>query len=221
MIYKSLIGSSVLMLSVAAPVVAEAADLPDVAPDYVAPAPDNFDWSGFYAGAHAGYLAMWANGEYEAEGIADSGPVDGVILGGQIGYNIQSGDFVYGIEADAAYSFATGSVVNNDSEGASTDLDFLGTVRGRAGRAYGRTFVFATAGVAAGHVDVTFEGQNDDGWSAGVIGGVGLEHAFADNWTVRGEADYLYFFNQDYNNAEGTDVNYNGPRFTLGVNYHF
>jgi outer membrane immunogenic protein len=223
MIYKSLIGSSALMLGVAAPVATHAADLPDVAPDYVAPVQQQrFDWSGFYAGVHAGYAAMYADGQYEGVGLRNDGPVDGAFVGGQLGYNVDNGgNYVYGVEVDAAYGWMSGTPVNTNGEGASTDMDFLGTLRARGGYARDQYMLFLTGGVALGHVDVNFEGQNDDAWHFGLVGGVGAEYAFSNNWSIRAEADYIYMFENSHSGAEGNDNSYDGPRLSIGLNYQF
>ncbi len=95
--------------------IASAADLPrkaPIAPPVVAPT-----WSGFYVGLNAGYA--WGNAKTDVIGIDSSNvipaqnigslptafdpDVNSFIGGGQIGYNWQASQFVFGIEADIAY----------------------------------------------------------------------------------------------------------------------
>src|SRR5262245_56486675 len=52
-------------------------------------------WQGMYAGAHLGW--------------SSSGDLDGIIGGGQVGYNWQVNQIVYGLEADAAFADISGS----------------------------------------------------------------------------------------------------------------
>jgi len=96
-------------------------------------------WHGLYAGVHVGF-----------------GDGDGVLGGGQVGYNWQSGRVVYGIEADfAASSIEEGvsgcissSMGSRICAHASASLDWLATVRGRIGYLIDpRILAYATAGV--------------------------------------------------------------------------
>ena len=136
---------------------------------------------------------------------------DGFIGGGQIGYNFQfSPSWVFGIEADIAYTDFrdTRTVVTLPLAGAGTlnntftsRLDYLGTVRGRIGYAVDRTLFYGTGGFAYGEVrnsanffgtagQLQFTGANSNTKTGYTVGG-GIEHAFAPNWTVKGE--YLYY----------------------------
>src|SRR3954469_2386095 len=116
----------------------------------------SFNWSGFYAGVHVGYA--WGSGNTDigiidpagvAQAAAAAGvfPVnysfsrDGVIGGGQIGFNRQIGSWVWGVEADFSGTGLNGSkTVLVPPVGAfpnlsnvSQDMDWFGTVRLRAG----------------------------------------------------------------------------------------
>ncbi len=88
-------------------------------PDYYG-VPYPLSWHGSYAGVHLGF-----------------GDGDGVVGGGQIGYNWQSGRIVYGIEADFALSSmedeASGCIPGAGCVFAGASLDWLATVRGRVG----------------------------------------------------------------------------------------
>src|SRR5262245_33821432 len=85
-----LLRGSVMALAIAvagsAVVLPVAADDRGGGPDYYAQ-PYPLSWHGSYAGVHLGF-----------------GDGDGVVGGGQIGYNWQSGRVVYGIEADFSLS---------------------------------------------------------------------------------------------------------------------
>src|SRR4051812_37919129 len=69
-------------------------------------------WNGFYVGGNVGYGWGTAASDYSVSiaGLAsvplssDSAKLRGVIAGGQLGYNIQTGNMVFGIEGDAQYS---------------------------------------------------------------------------------------------------------------------
>lgn len=211
-----------------------AADLPSRA--YVAPAPvaPAFTWTGFYVGVNAGYVWSESRTRYDYV-LSDPADVaefaalglvppslgrdsDGFIGGGQIGYNYQMGQLVLGLEADLQYldagqrdsqattlsdAFGTGTVTTS----ARSSIDWLGTVRARAGFAFDRALLYATGGLAYGrtrdHSSIHSVGFDDDGsfdglWAGGkndaragwVLGG-GVEYAITQNVTAR--AEYLYY----------------------------
>jgi outer membrane immunogenic protein len=170
MIRRTLLGS-VFVLAAGA---ASAADLPSraTAPVYAAPM---FTWTGFYAGVNAG--AHFNNG---GQGISTVGLVapnnvfytggngdkSGFMGGVQVGYNMQSGSFVYGVEADLNYrdrkrgsngvfpapaDLTPGFDDRTDftvSQGRATN--WFGTLRGRLGFAFDRVLVYGTGGLAIG-----------------------------------------------------------------------
>src|SRR6516165_1091839 len=129
------------MITLTAVIAAAAVAVPAVAdggrgPAYVDQAYYPSIWQGLYGGVHLGW------------GWSDD--ADGVVGGGQIGYNWQSQQFVYGIEADISGAdigisdtFVAPGVVLN----ASASIDWLATIRGRAGYLIQpRLLLYATAG---------------------------------------------------------------------------
>jgi outer membrane immunogenic protein len=179
---KSILLSTAALLGFAT--VAGAADLParTPPPPVVAVAPV-FTWTGFYAGIHGGYISndsearLIGDGAGLLAGAGTAGAIptrrgldsDGFAFGGQVGYNVQFGQFVAGIEADIAYtdvgrrrSITLGPVVGFPVATTTTlgsDVEYLGTVRGRLGVAvdqllfFGPTYIFVTGGLAYGGVD--------------------------------------------------------------------
>lgn len=216
MIYSKLLGAGVILAGAAIPNAANAAD---------AFQPISDVWNGAYIGAFGGYASLDTDGTYENEGIEDGGPVEGVLLGGQVGYNHQMDNIVLGLEADIAYSFADGDVVNDDGEVAETDLNFLGTVRVRAGLAFGEsdsTLLFVTGGLAVGDFDSDFEGEESGGTHTGYVIGAGLEHMLSDSFSIKAEYNYVDFGSKDYSDDnEGENISYDGHVAKLGVNFHF
>ena len=166
-----------------------------------------------------------SDGEYEGEGVIDGGPVQGFLYGGQIGYNKQIESAVLGIEADIALSDADGDVVNDTgSEFAATDLNYLATVRGRAGILLGEsdsTLLFATAGLAVAEFDVDFEGEAGTFTHLGVVAGAGLEHMVTDQISIKAEYNYMMSFEKDTSGSSGEDISYDGHIAKFGVNFHF
>jgi len=151
-----------------------AADLPRPAykaqPYYVAP----FSWSGFYVGINGGYGFGKSNWTNTATGISTgdfnlTGPLAGVTLG----YNMQTGVWVWGLEADLDASWIKGSTTTACGGGCSTQNTWLGTARGRIGYAWDRWLPYITGGAAFGAIKMTppapdtFTEKTKIGWTAG------------------------------------------------------
>jgi outer membrane immunogenic protein len=194
---------------------ASAADLPMKAPPMaVSPA---YNWSGFYIGGNVGYGFGRVDDESSSALAATfppgtplpaaflttpvtvpfasstRTPVDGVIGGGQIGYNWQSSRWVLGIEADIqgadqnrntststsffgstlvpGFPVNPANVTGTQTETVNTRLDWFGTVRGRVGYTTGATgdlMWYGTGGYAYGQFKSSVTQS-----SAGTIGVTG------------------------------------------------
>ena len=146
-----------------------------------------FSWSGLYIGAHAGY--GWSDVKWDdALGPGDH-QGNGWLAGGQVGYNVQSGQFVFGIEADLSSTWING---NNDCCG--HQFNWLASARGRAGLAINgnRTLLYATGGAA--WADVEYSSPGVSGFSNthfGWVAGGGIEHMLTQNLSAR--VEYLHY----------------------------
>ena len=217
--------AGLLAAAVASPSLA--ADLPRPAykaPVYVAP----FSWTGFYVGINGGY--GWGTTNWSNAAVSDSFKTKGGLVGGTIGYNMQTGSWVWGIEGDLDASWIkgsdnTGGGVCGGANGCETKNTWLATGRGRIGYAWDRWLPFITGGAAFGSVKMTpnagtSETDNQVGWT---LGG-GVEYAFMGAWSAK--LDYLYV---DLGKANcsaatcgtSTDVKFNTNLVRLGVNYRF
>ena len=181
---------------------ASAADLPVRMPVKAAPiAPLPFNWTGFYVGANAG--VVWGRSVQTVDiddlplGIpADTSTYTGFIGGVQAGYNWQFSNVVLGIEADFDGSTARKSVATGPLDTHNMALNWLGTVRGRAGLAFDRFLPYVTGGVAFAGLKnelvdnnnplTASRGNSATGWT---VGG-GVEYAFDNHWSAK--AEYLY-----------------------------
>lgn len=212
-------------VAAAAATSASAADLrmPVKAPVY-APAPAYTLWNGFYIGANVGYGAGVEDTGVLRNNTADLNPAfaagviptnfgiqrDGIVGGGQIGYNYQAGNIVFGVEADFQGSGINGRKVISTTgivgfipatSTGTSDLNWFGTVRGRIGVAFDRALLYATGGFAYGGVEDSAElratvapppdffGRRSQTLTGYTVGG-GLEYAFSPNWSLK--AEYLY-----------------------------
>jgi outer membrane immunogenic protein len=195
-----LIATSAGFAAAAAMPGAQAADMPIKAPRYIEPAAN---WTGWYIGAHAG--AAWH--QTSANFLGDTGEFPngtnfsstGFIGGGQIGYNWQHGNFVFGLEGDISGLTNKESLLGPNDPGSAygfaSKMSWLSTVRTRFGLAVGDTMAYMTGGVAFGGVknswflDGTGYSQTKTkvGWT---IGG-GVEHMLNRNWTIGLEALFV------------------------------
>jgi outer membrane immunogenic protein len=198
-----------------------AADMPLKMP---VAAPPAFTWTGFYAGLNAGVGWNDPTGDIFCvtpppasvpSGAGCSAPINGTLkpfgglFGGQAGFNMQTGMFVWGIETDLQWSGINDSVhkavacclpaaaPGQGDATTSQSLDWFGTVRGRLGVAvWDRGLLYGTGGLIYGHESVS-EGANFNvvglvfgpttlsstrtGWTAGV----GFEYALLNNITAK------------------------------------
>lgn len=108
------------------------------------------DWSGFYAGLSFGTVdGTYRHYDSGVISPANTDPIDGRLNGGFIGYNLQSGNFVYGGEL----AFGNGDLLvgGNPIYFVEDTLD----VRARVGYAFDWMLVYGTIGrtMAAHHWD--------------------------------------------------------------------
>lgn len=132
-----------------------------------------------------------------------------MIGGGTVGYNHQIGVLVIGLEADFGYMGTTGSRKtdsSNPTKYQTLELDggFYALLGGRVGISAGRTLFYGKGGWAYWDTDMTQTTTNPgyqtngSGSLTGYAFGGGIEHAFADGWSVK--AEYLRF---QFNDAKG------------------
>jgi outer membrane immunogenic protein len=222
--------ASLLVLTVAAtPTLA--ADMPVKAGPASATAA-SFDWSGFYAGATAGY--GWDRSQFCENGAecSDTYDIKGFAGGGTLGYNWQTGGWVFGLEGDISYASIDGSTPGNDSFGCGTEcrteVQWFATLRGRAGPTFDRLLLFVTGGLAVAHLEAGFVGSpfgsaTRTGWTLGA----GVEWAFAPDWSAK--LEYLHIGGLGAFNADPIQDCLGGcflPRSSfnvvrVGLNYRF
>jgi outer membrane immunogenic protein len=206
-----------------------------------------FTWTGFYVGAYAGgawgdsdlrtdagsvtatsYFQSDANINSVNQNGSGSLSPDAVIGGIQVGANLQTGNLVYGLEADF------GAFDLNGSRGAvnvayptfaamytvrsSMDTDWLFTARARVGWTNSANLlIYATGGLAMTALRVS-NSFSDDAGSSGLGGssntelktgwtvGGGAEWALSRHWTLK--AEYLHV---NFGSASATGTVHCGP----------
>jgi outer membrane immunogenic protein len=238
---KLLLSATALVAFTAA---ASAADLPSRA----APAPfiaavPVFTWTGFYVGAQAGYAwgedapRLFLNGTDITAAEVGTGTdydTDGFVGGVHAGYNVQFGQFVVGVEGDIEAAGIDGDRtwgVPGNSISASTEINFQGSIRARAGVAFDRALLYVTGGLAFANIENTYTDvfgattvvdKFDDtqwGWTLGA----GVEYAITNNLTARAEYRYTQFDSYTNDLGGGLVVEHE-PEFhtvRVGVSYKF
>ena len=120
-------------------------------PVKAAPVAVPFSWTGCYIGAVAGY--DWGSSDqdfFNGNPAIGGTHVDGGTVGGTIGCNYQTGNWVFGVENDLAWADFKGSDsdIQNAAFTIGTKTTWLDTLRGRVGYAFANYLVYATGGVA-------------------------------------------------------------------------
>jgi outer membrane immunogenic protein len=181
-------------------------------------------WSGFYAGGHLG--GGW--GTSLPRGLAgDSVQLDGFTGGLQAGHNWQFGAFVVGAEADASLSGIDGMrLYPGTASAAAASMDWMATLRGRAGFAWDSMLFYGTAGLAIGGLssDLVTPGAvtGASGTRSGFVWGGGVEMKINPQLSVRVESLRTNYADQDVGTpigpvSIGTDV----TTVRAGLNWHF
>ncbi len=212
----------------------------------VVPVQPPCDWTGFYIGINAGVGQLdstftdrndWDS--YETREFTETAFVGG----GQIGYNYQWQDLVFGIEADASGS--TADIKRRSATGYTEEnaeyppvyygfddhatINFMATLRGRLGISFNdnKALLYATAGGVYAHgvwdtygwyySEYNANWRGDD-WRWGWVGGFGFEYALNCHWSLRGEGLYYWFAE----NTSGPNVlNYYTPANGYDYRYTF
>jgi outer membrane immunogenic protein len=190
--------------------------------------PVAYDWTGFYIGGHVGY--GWADKSWtDSFGIVTAGhESDGFLGGGQVGFNYQINQFVFGVEGDISWANLSGGASTGPFN-VNANVDWTSTLTGRVGLAFDRWLVYGKGGVAwAGDrystntytFPLTAEISDTRwGWTAGA----GVEYAFAPQWSAKLEYNYMDFGTRSYAFAPGisTDIDQQIHAVKFGINYKF
>jgi outer membrane immunogenic protein len=242
-------------LCVGAGSAALAADLPPPmappprAPAVYLPVVPPYNWSGFYIGGNLG--AGWNSGGSVSDTLnstfSGSGQTTKFLGGGQVGVNYEFyGGVVIGAEAMFDWLPNTTNTFNatdpfGNTASATLNSRWVTTATAKLGYAWDRVLLYGKGGgawVGANNPNLTVNGvpvtlssstTNNFGWTAGI----GVEWAFAGNWSARAEYDFIGLQNQSLTVPGtatpatpfgGDTLNFNNRNismFTAGVNYKF
>jgi len=198
----------VALLGVTAP--ASAADMAVKAAPLSVMAPI-YNWTGFYIGGNGGWGQShncWdfvTPGGVVADGCRDR---SGGVIGGQLGYRWQAGQFVFGLEGQGDWADLNSSRVSVIAPAFSTRVktDGIGLFTGQIGYAWNAALLYVKGGAAvtSNSFDIfttaggaTVASASSTRWG-GVVG-VGFEYGFTPNWSAGIEYDHLFM--GDANNS--------------------
>jgi len=216
---------------------------PAVADEAPSP-PPRFDWSGLYFGINGGGAAgdttigTSGSGNVLLNGLQFQYGSTGSVVGATAGYNIQFDRLLIGIEADGGWANIAGAnppfAVGGEPTIISTELEWLATLRARAGFVLDRFLIFGTAGLAAGGLSGVVTNFPHDfmttsvaGTQYGFVVGAGAEIAVTRNFSAKVEYLHVDLGTKDYFLASGDPNGLNAafhPKADLirfGVNYRF
>jgi outer membrane immunogenic protein len=164
----------------------------------------NTNWAGPYIGAHGGYGLSRITGGYDEFGGQPTGPFAinprGFVGGGQLGYNWQSGVWVYGVEVDGTWGAMSKSRIDGEGDTEELKTDVLASARLRWGATAGDKLYYLTGGLGYARSKLTVTGGDTPSpatatlSSWGAVVGAGVDWAFAPNWSARLES-LTYLFN--------------------------
>jgi outer membrane immunogenic protein len=191
----------------------QAADAIDEIPqapaaEYIEPAAGN------WAGAYAGGTASWQRGDFAGQGRSKANGFGGGVYGG---YNMQSGQIVYGGETDLNYS---GVDSKNGARKAEQGLN--GSLRARVGVDLNPVLLYGTAGVAATNAEMKDATTKADKTLLGWTAGAGAEAFVTNNITARVEYRYSDYGSKNFNLGSGTvksGMDDHSVRVGLGVKF--
>jgi outer membrane immunogenic protein len=197
-----LIGAALVVPGVTS---SQAADLAARPYTKAAPVAVPLTWTGCYIGANVG--GGWGRQSFFDSTLnggtnEGSNTSTGVVGGGQIGCDYQTGNWVFGIGGmvDGADVKGTDVIPGGSGFAWQTKIPWVATLTGRVGYAVlPSTLLYAKGGAAwlrsnytlVNGAGVVTDIANTDrsGWT---VGG-GIEHLFAPNWSVFLEYDYMNF----------------------------
>lgn len=219
---KSLLLASVAFVAAASATTAFAADLIIEEPVAIVDVAST-DWTGGYVGVNAGIASADIDWEAFGGGLTGDYDASGWLLGVQAGYNWQSDNIVYGIEADAAWADISGEDDDFAPGAVTRSIDWNASLRGRLGFAVESLLFYGTAGVAVANSSAEVFGEEDSATHFGWTAGVGVEALVTEDISLRAEYRFTAYGDQDYDFDLGSPVTtgFDTHTVTVGLNFHF
>ena len=180
----------------------------------------SFDWDGWFFGGQVGltgHTATYEDRDYDWYSHSQDFESVSGSLGVQLGYNIVDNSQLTGFVADLSFLGNSTETIYSSDVIVANDVNYLATLRGRAGLAVENTMVYVTGGLAFAGFDRSWTEFNDvdDTWpdlgadKLGVVLGFGVERAINNRWSISGEYTASVF---------GDNTSFNDDDFPLEIN---
>jgi opacity protein-like surface antigen len=212
------------------------------------------NWTGFYIGAHVGYGGgnlLWRDADVDGTEVGNevftAHDHDGVIAGGQLGYNYQvNSSLVLGLEGDFSWSDMSGDAATSPTDEPNTfntDTNWTATIAARVGFTSfnNRLLTYVKGGAAI--VDTDFHLTHDESANEGNIDhfdagntevapmiGFGLEYAINCHWSAKLEYRHVFLGSYDISGTnidsgtaepETYRIDQDLDSVVVGINYKF
>jgi outer membrane immunogenic protein len=199
-------------------------------PMNAAPLAPAINWTGCYVGANIG--GGWGRDKW----VSVNSPTDvgdprysGVLGGGQVGCDHQSGPWVVGLAGMFDWGSLKGSSIDPFSPtfNANTKVSSFDTATARLGYAVDRALYYVDGGAAWVHntrfyTPYVVGNQNASNTRAGWTVGIGLEYMIAPNWSWKIEYNHSDFGKANFVPfTGGSTTTQNIDTVLLGLNYRF
>ena len=181
-------------------------------------------WDGAYIGGFVGYgwgTVSQADGDILFDGGAvDDVDLDGWTVGATVGANFTvAPGFVLGAAGDIAWSGIGGY---EPVEAVDYDINWTGSLRGRAGFDGGAFMPYLTAGLAFAGATASDDGEDSTQMHFGWTAGAGVEVAATENISVDLQYRYSDYGKADYDlPTDNATLGLNTHALTAGVNFKF
>lgn len=176
-------------------------------------------WDGAYVGGFVGY--GWGTLHDDAVATLSSSELDlsGWTVGATLGANFTVAQgFVLGAAGDIAWSGISGYDTGTNVD---YDINWTGSLRGRAGFDAGAFMPYLTAGLAFAGATASDTGVDSTQMHFGWTAGAGVEVAVADQVSLDLQYRYSDYGSATYDLPTDTELSINTHAITAGVNFKF
>lgn len=179
-------------------------------------------WTGLYIGIEGG--GGFGGTTFTGLGDGDATTIGGV-FGGHVGYNIQLGAVVTGLEVDGGWAGIDGGHSTNGIQ-ATSKLGWLSSTRGRIGYAFDNWLVYATGGLAFAGLEASATGAGATATASdtlvGYAVGGGIEMKLSEQFSARLEALHYGFGDTTVALPQGAlKVDADVTTVRAGVSFHW